>query len=180
MLSGSIIFIVGAGLLATVYAIRPDAPIRVATSPAQQPGASASSAATAMTRPIPGDLAPDAFVAMAIRPIAADVHEVTIQSERVKGLGADAPRAELTREPRSVGWGDSYAVRLVRPSGQPMVVAEIVLIAQMADGTVETIAMGALPEAGIYRATVPRRSVPINIQVGVGSGENRVKIRVRR
>jgi hypothetical protein len=177
MLSRSIIFIVGAGLLTAVYAMRPEVPSGTTTSPAQQPAAPARSTATATTRPIPANRGA-AFVAMAIKPTAADAQEATTHSEGVKGLDADAPRAELAREPRSVGWGDSYAVRLVHRSGQPMVVAEIVLIVQRADGTVETIAMGALPEAGIYRATVPtRRSVPINLQVAVGSDENRVKIR---
>jgi hypothetical protein len=94
---------------------------------------------------------------------------------------AGSPRVELAGEPRSVGWGDSYAVRLLNPAGQPMVVAEIVLIAHMADGTVENIAMGALPEPGIYRATVPtRRSAPINLQVRLRDGEKRVEIPVRR
>jgi len=179
MFSGLIIFIVGAGLLAAVYAMRPDVPIGTATSPAHQPAPPARSAATATRRPIPADPAPDAFVAKAIKPIG--VHEAATHSAGVTGRDAPAPRAELARDPRSVGWGDSYAVRLAHPSGQPMVVAQIVLIVQRADGTVESIAMGALPEAGIYRATVPtHRSVPINLQVAVGSGENRVAIRVRR
>jgi hypothetical protein len=62
-----------------------------------------------------------------------------------------------------------------------MVVTEIVLVARMADGTVENIAMGALPERGIYRATVPSsRSALVNLQVRVKYGEKRVKIPVRR
>jgi hypothetical protein len=94
---------------------------------------------------------------------------------------AGSPRVELAREPVSVGWGDSYALRLLNPAGQPMVVAEVVLIAHMADGTVEKIAMGALPERGTYRATVPtRRSAPINLQVRVNNGEKRVEIPVKR
>jgi hypothetical protein len=94
---------------------------------------------------------------------------------------AGSPRVELAREPRSVGWGDSYTVRLLNPAGEPMVVSEIVLIARMADGTVENIAMGALPEPGIYRATVPtRRSAPINLRVRLSYGEKRLEIPVRR
>ena len=62
-----------------------------------------------------------------------------------------------------------------------MVVSQIVLVALMADSTVENIAMGALPERGIYRATVPtRRSAPIDLQVRVGYGEQRIKIPVTR
>ena len=38
----------------------------------------------------------------------------------------------------------------------------------MADGTVENIAMGALPEPGTYRATVPtERSKPVDLRVRV-------------
>jgi|RhiMetdeSRZDD1v2_1073273.scaffolds.fasta_scaffold786996_2 hypothetical protein len=181
MLRGSIVFLVGAGLIAGIYALRPDVPIGAATTPTLQPAAPARSASTTTTRPIATNSAPNAFVARAVKPSAADVHEATIHAKGVKGLDADSLRAELASEPRSVGWGDSYAVRLMRPSGQPMVVAEIVLIVHRADGTVDTIAMGALPEAGIYRATVPPlRSVPIDLQVGVGSGKYGVKIRVRR
>ena len=58
-------------------------------------------------------------------------------------------------------------MRLLNPAGQPMVVAEIVLIPQTADGTVQNIAMGA-PETGIYWATVPTRwSTPINLKLRV-------------
>lgn len=92
-----------------------------------------------------------------------------------------SPRVELAREPRSVGWGDSYAVRLLNAAGRPMLVTEIVLIVRRADGTVENIAMGALPEPGNYRATVPtRRSSPTNLRVRVSYGGKRVEIPVRR
>jgi hypothetical protein len=125
-----------------------------------------------MTGPVPVD---------ASKPISLDLDKATIRPARAKRLDADAPRAELARKPRSLGWGDSYAVRLTNSTGQPMVVAEIVLIAQMADGSVETVAMGALPEAGIYRATVPaHRSAPTNLQVRVRYGEQRIGIPLRR
>jgi hypothetical protein len=62
-----------------------------------------------------------------------------------------------------------------------MLVTEIVLIVRRADGSVENIAMGALPEPGIYRATVPtRRSSPTNLRVRVSYGGKRVEIPVRR
>jgi hypothetical protein len=90
-------------------------------------------------------------------------------------------RAELVRGPVSRGWGDSYAVRLLDPAGQPMVVFEILLVAQMADGTVEKTPMGALPERGTYRATVPTgRSTPVDLRVRVSTGEKFVEIPVRR
>jgi hypothetical protein len=181
MLRGSIINLVGAGLLAVVYTTRPDVPVGSAALRAQQLAAPAYSASTATTRPIPTGPAPNAVVANAVKPIFSDFHKATIRPEDAKGLDGVAPRAELAREPRSVGWGDSYAVRLLNPAGRPMVVAEIVLIAQMADGTVENVAMGALPEPGIYRATVPtRRSAPVNLQVRVKYSEKPVKISVRR
>src|SRR5437870_2594220 len=64
-------------------------------------------------------------------------------------------RAELVRKPVTRGWGASYAVRLLDPAGKPMVVADVLLVARMADGTVENIVMGRLPEPGTYRGTVP-------------------------
>jgi hypothetical protein len=118
---------------------------------------------------------------VAVKPTSADLHKANISPEGAKRLDPEAPRAELAGEPRSVGWGDSYAVRLLNSVGHPMVVSEIVLIAYMADGTAENIAMGALAEPGLYRATVPtRRSAPINLQIYVSYGEERLKIPVRR
>jgi hypothetical protein len=89
-------------------------------------------------------------------------------------------RAELVREPVSRGWGASYAVRLLDPAGQPMVVANVLLVAHMADGTVENIAMGALPEPGTYRGTVPTgRSTPVDVRVRVSTGDKFVEVPVR-
>jgi len=89
-------------------------------------------------------------------------------------------RAELVRGPVSRGWGDSYAVRLLDPAGKPMVVAYVLLVAHMADGTVENIAMGALPEPGTYRGTVPTgRSTPVDLRVRVSAGDKFVEVPVR-
>ena len=88
-------------------------------------------------------------------------------------------RAELVRGPVSQGWGDSYTVRLLDPAGRPMVVFAVSLMARMADGAVENIAMGALPERGTYRATVPTgRSTPVDLRVRVQTGERFVEIPV--
>jgi len=180
MLRGLIILFVGAGLIAVVYASRPDVPVGSATSRAQQPTTPALRPSTAMT-PIPTGPASNAFVADAVESISSDLDKPTIRVEGAKHVGADEPRAELARKPQSVGWGDSYAVRLSTSSGRPMVVSQILLVAHMADGTVENVAMGALPQRGIYRATVPtRRSAPISLQVRVGYGEKWVEIPVRR
>ena len=89
-------------------------------------------------------------------------------------------RAKLVRKPVSRGWGDSYAVRLLDPAGQPLVVAEVLLVVRMADGTVENVAMGALPEPGTYRGTVPTgRSTPVDLRVRVRTGDKFVEVPVR-
>jgi len=180
MLRGLIILLVGAGLIAVVYATRPDVPAGPATSRAQQPTTPARRPSTATT-PIPTGPAPNAFVAGAVESISSDLDKRTIRVEGAKRRDADEPRAELARKPQSVGWGDSYAVRLSTSSGRPIVVSRILLVAHMADGTVENVAMGALPQRGIYRATVPtRRSAPISLQVRVSYGEKWVEIPVKR
>jgi hypothetical protein len=91
-----------------------------------------------------------------------------------------SPRAELARKPESRGWGESYAVRLLNRAGQPLAGAEVWLVARMADGTVENVPMGALPEPGIYRATVPTsRSSPVDLRVRVRRGDKRVEVSVK-
>jgi hypothetical protein len=172
MLRALIIFQVGAGLIGFVYTMRPDVPVGSVTSHVHEPATPSGLAAIGMMGPVP---------IAASKPISLDLDKAMIRPAGAKRLDADAPRAELARTPRSLGWGNSYAVRLTTSSGQPMAVTEIVLIAQMADGTVETVAMGALPEAGVYRATVPaHRSAPTNLLVRVRYGEQRIGIPVRR
>jgi hypothetical protein len=88
-------------------------------------------------------------------------------------------RAKLVRKPVSWGWGDSYAVRLLDRAGQPLVGANVRLVAHMANGTVENIAMGALAEPGTYRGTVPTdRSTPIDLRVRVTTGDGFVEVPV--
>ena len=179
-LRGLIICLVGAGLIAAVYAMRPAVPVGSATSRLHQPATPAGLTSTAMTPSLTGP-EPNAIVANGVKPISWDCDKPTIRPEDAKRLNADQHRAELARNPQSVGWGDSYAVRLSTSSGRPMVVSQIVLIAHMADGTVENVAMGALPERGIYRATLPtHRSAPIHLQVRVSYGDQRVEMPVRR
>jgi hypothetical protein len=61
-----------------------------------------------------------------------------------------------------------------------MVVAYVLLVAHMADGTVENVAMGALPEPGTYRGTVPTgRSTPVALRVRVSTGDKFVEVPVR-
>jgi cytoskeletal protein RodZ len=90
-------------------------------------------------------------------------------------------RAELTRAPVSRGWGDSYAVRLSNSAGQPVKLSGVLLVAHMADGSVENIAMGALPEPGMYRGTVPTaRSTPVDLRVRVRTGDKFIQIPLTR
>lgn len=180
MLRGLIIFLVGAGLVALVYKMRPDVPVGSVTSRPEQPATPAGLVSTATTRSLTGPTL-DAFDANAVELMPSDLPKSAIRPIRSKRFDANGPRAELAREPRSVGWGDSYAVRLLNSAGEPMVVSAIVLIARMGDGTVENVAMGALPERGVYRATVATgRSAPISLRVRVSYGDQWVEITVRR
>ncbi len=127
----------------------------------------------ATVRPSPSAPAPSKQVASAPPP-EAETPKAT--PPRFAG----SPRVELVREPVSRGWGESYALRLLDPAGRPMAGADVVLVAQMADGTVETIPMGALPEPGTYRGTVPTdRSAPVDLRVRVSTGDKVVEVPVR-
>ena len=158
-------------------------PLRSTSTPANEAGAPPKAGAgqgasidrtrsSAVVRPSPSAPAPSNRVAGAPLPTA---------TSNAAPQFADSHRAELVQGPVSRGWGDSYVVRLSDPAGQPMVVFEILLVAQMADGTVEKSPMGALPERGTYRATVPTaRSTPVDLRVRVSTGEKFVEIPVRR
>jgi len=90
-------------------------------------------------------------------------------------MAPKAAYAEFVGQPVSRGWGDSYAVRLFDSAGRPLVVVEVLLVAHMADGTVEYITMGALPEPGTYRGTVPTgRSTRLDLRVRVNAGDNKL------
>jgi hypothetical protein len=55
------------------------------------------------------------------------------------------------------------------------VVVEVLLVAHMADGTAEYITMGALPEPGTYRGTVPTgRATRVDLRVRVNAGDNKL------
>jgi hypothetical protein len=128
---------------------------------------------SATARPSPSAPAPSNLVATAPSPEA-----VTPKVTPPQLVGSH--RAKLVRKPVSRGWGDSYAVRLLDPAGQPLVVAEVLLVVRMADGTVENVAMGALPEPGTYRGTVPTgRSTPVDLRVRVSTGDKFVEVPVR-
>jgi hypothetical protein len=129
---------------------------------------------SATVRPSPGNPASSDRVASALPPEAA-----TPQAAPTQSVGAR--RAELVRKPISRGWGDSYTVRLLSAQGRPVVVSSVRLIAHMADGTVESIAMGALSEPGTYRGTVPTgRSTPVDLLVRLSIGDKSVEVPVKR
>jgi hypothetical protein len=95
-------------------------------------------------------------------------------------MAPKAAYAEFVGQPVSRGWGDSYAVRLLDPAGKPIVVPDVLLVAHMADGTVENVPMGALPEPGTYRGTVPTgRSTPVGLRVRVRTGDKFVEVLVK-
>jgi hypothetical protein len=157
---------------------------RVASIPASESGAPAKGGTdevaggrgprlSATARPSPGTPASSDQVASALSPEAAAPKATPTPS-------VGAHRAELVRKPVSRGWGNSYAVRLSDAEGQPMVVASVWLVAHMADGTVESVAMGALPEPGTYRGTVPTsRSTPVDLLVRLSTGDKFVEVPVK-
>ena len=100
------------------------------------------------------------------------------ESSRFPGV----PRVELVRNslPTADGKADSYVVRLSDPAGRPLAGAEVLLVASMADGTVENIMLGAGPEPGTYAGTSrPSRSVPIDFRVRMTMSDKRIEIPLR-
>ena len=62
-----------------------------------------------------------------------------------------------------------------------MVDASVHIVASMADGSVEDVAMGALAEPGTYRGTVPtNRSTPVELRVRVITGGEPVEVPISR
>jgi hypothetical protein len=136
-------------------------------------GASGGPRLSATVRPSPRAPAPSNQVATAPAPEVA--------TPKATPQVGSSHRAELLRKPVSRGWGDSYAVRLLDPAGKPLVVAQVFLVAHLADGSVEYIAMGALPEPGTYRGTVSTgHSTPVDLRIRVSTGDKFVEVPVRR
>jgi len=153
---------------ASTAAIETDAPPKAGT------GQGSSSAAILGTtvRPSPSAPTPSNQVTTIPAPEAA--------TPKATELGG-SHHAKLVSKPVSRGWGDSYVVRLLDPAGKPLAVAQVVLVAHMADGSVEYIAMGALPEQGTYRGTVPTgHSTPVDLRIRVSRGDKFVEVPVRR
>src|SRR5262245_41539685 len=115
ILRGCIINLIGVGLLAAIYGTRPDAQVRRATPRVLQPAPPdrSLSPSPVTAHPMATGLAPNGIVANAVKPTSADLHKANVSPAGAKRLDPEAPRAELAGKPRSVGWGDSYAVRVL-------------------------------------------------------------------
>ena len=158
---------------------------RGASAPANETGAPAQAGTgegARDARPVPGATARPGSSAPPRSSQVADLPPPGAATSKATSTQVAAPpRAELVGAPASRGWGDSYAVRVLDSTGRPMVDASVLLVARMADGTVENVAMGALTEPGTYRGTVPtNRSTPVELQVRVTTDGTSVEIPVRR
>ena len=146
------------------------------------PQAGTGTGARGGARPEPGDAArpsPSAPPRSNEATGALPPRAVTAKAPSTEAAGSH--RAQLVGAPISRRSGDSYAVRLLDAADRPMVDANVVLVARMADGTVENIAMGALSEPGTYRGTVPtNRSTLVDLRVRVATGGGFVEVPVSR
>ena len=134
-------------------------------------------ALSAAVRPAPRASLPSKQATSTLSPEAA--------TDSTSATSESPLRAVLLQEPESRGWGNSYVVRLFNSAGQPMQVFGVLLVAHMADDSVEETAMGTLAEPGVYRGTVPTgRSTPVDlrvrVRVRVSNGERFVEIPVTR
>ena len=141
-------------------------------------GASESSAAARVV-PNPRVTAPPRQIANATTsPIIAntrppDAVATRITSPRFSGV----PHVEVVGTTAAAwGHGETYAVRISDPAGRPLAGAEVMLRANMADGTVQSILLHSGPEPGTYQATVPGGSAPIDVRVSITMSDKRVEI----
>jgi hypothetical protein len=66
------------------------------------------------------------------------------------------------------------------PAGQPLAGAEVLLLAGMADGTVESIMLRDGSEPGTYSGTSrPSRSVPVDVRVRITMSDKRIEVPLR-
>lgn len=92
------------------------------------------------------------------------------------------PRVELFRNLSTEveGRDQAYAVRISDTAGRPLAGAQVLLLARMADGTVESIALGDGPEPGTYHGTAPpSRSAPVDLRIRMTMSDRRVEIPLR-
>jgi hypothetical protein len=134
--------------------------------PRESPDAASRARSTAGEMPRPSSAAPRETASATPAPDAV--------SRTIAPRFAGLPRVELIREGGSSG---SYAVKIADPAGKPLGDAEVLLIARMADGTLENVRMGYVPEQGAYRGMLPPvRSAPVDLRIRVITGDKRVEI----
>ena len=162
-------------------------PPRSAESPETARLPEANSTARAQTDTVPrpqtdtvASIPPAPPSRVSSRPSAGIRAADTLRGESSRFPGV--PRVELVRNslPTADGKADSYVVRLSDPAGRPLAGAEVLLLASMADGTVENIMLGAGPEPGKYAGTSrPSRSVPVDLRVRMTMSDKRIEIPLR-
>ena len=105
----------------------------------------------------------------------------TLRGEASRFSGV--PRVELIQSslPTPEGKAQSYVVRLSDPAGRPLTRAEVLLRADMSDGTVESILLHDGPEPGTYSGTLrPSRSAPVDLRVRVTVSDTRIEVPLSR
>ena len=114
------------------------------------------------------------------RQVAVGRASETLRGEASRFPGV--PRVELTRSslPTPEGKAESYVVRLSDPAGRPLAGAEVLLLAGMSDGTVESIMLHDGPEPGTYSGTSrPTRSAPVDLRVRMTMSDKRIEVPLR-
>ncbi len=139
-----------------------------------------ASETSASTRVVPNPRAtapPRPIAGVTTSPIAnappPDAVATGITSPRFPGL----PRVEVVGTAAAWAQGETYAVRISDTAGRPLAGAYVLLLARMADGTVQSIVLGSGPEPGKYQGTVPGgHSAPVDLRVRVTTSDKRVEI----
>jgi cytoskeletal protein RodZ len=138
---------------------------------------------TTETQPQPGPVAgvpPAVPSRVSSRQTAVARAPETLRGESSRFPGV--PRVELTRSslPTPEGKAESYVVRLSDPAGRPLAGAEVLLLARMADGTVESIMLRDGPEPGTYSGTSrPTPSDPVDLRVRMTMSDKRIEVPLR-
>jgi cytoskeletal protein RodZ len=168
----------------------PRAPVDTAPPPQTSPVPRAQAqtspvprAETRETRPQTGPVAglpPAAASRVSPRQTAVARAPETLRGESSRFPGV--PRVELTRNSLATpeGKAESYVVRLSDPAGRPLAGADVLLLARMADGTVESIMLRDGLEPGTYSGTSrPTPSAPVDLRVRMTMSDKRIEVPLR-
>jgi len=141
-------------------------------------GRASETSAVALVVPNPRATAPPRPIASVTTSLIAnappsDAMATRITSPRFLGL----PRVEVLGS-TAAAWsqGATYAVQISDPAGRPLAGADVLLLAGMADGTVQSMPLHSGPEPGTYQATVPGGSAPVDLRVRITTSDKRVEI----